>query len=155
MGRLFDAVSALIGIRQEVSYEGQAAIELETIANPNETGVYPYSIQDGIIGISPIIESVIEDLKHNIQPGIISAMFHNTIADLSLDSIVNILNDVDCNTVVLSGGVWQNSLLLELTARLLREKDIKILMHRLLPPNDGCISLGQAVVAGMNYKRKI
>ncbi len=155
MGRLFDAVSALIGIRQEVSYEGQAAIELEAIAEPQETGVYPYSMQGDIINISPIFESLIIDLKHKIPPEIISARFHNTIAHLSLDTIVNIMNDVNCSTVALSGGVWQNSLLLAQTNSLLMEKGIKVLMHHLLPPNDGCISLGQAVIAGKNYKRKI
>ena len=154
MGRLFDAVSSLIGVRQEVSYEGQAAIELEAIADILEEGVYPYCIQDGIISVLPMFRSIIDDLRDQVSPAIISARFHNTIAHLSIDSIANIMNDVDCHTVALSGGVWQNSLLLSKMIALLQEKGIEILLHRLLPPNDGCISLGQAVIAGMNYKRK-
>lgn len=153
MGRLFDAVSSLIGIRQEVSYEGQAAIELESIADPQETGIYPYSIDERIIGVSPIISSILADLYNHVSPSIISARFHNTIVQLSIDSIVNIMNDVDCHTVALSGGVWQNSLLLALTVRSLKEKGLEVLTHQLLPPNDGCISLGQAVIAGKNFKR--
>jgi hydrogenase maturation protein HypF len=155
MGRLFDVVSSLIGIRQEVSYEGQAAIELEAMADPDEDGIYPYTIQDGIINVLPIINSIIADLKKNIFPKIISARFHNTIAELSIESTIKVLKEYDCDTVALSGGVWQNSLLLIKTVRLLKKNGINFILHRLLPPNDGCISLGQAVIAGLNHKRKI
>ncbi len=155
MGRLFDAVSSLIGIRQEVSYEGQAAIELEAMADPDEDGVYSFTIQDGIINVLPIINSIISDLTKNVFPKTISARFHNTIAQLSIESIENVMKEFECDTVALSGGVWQNSLLLTKTIRLLKKNGINFIIHRLLPPNDGCISLGQAVIAGLNYKRKI
>jgi hydrogenase maturation protein HypF len=155
MGRLFDAVSSLIGIRQEVSYEGQAAIELEAMADPDEDGIYPYIIQDGIINVLPIINLIIADIKKNVQSKIISARFHNTIAQLSIESIETVMKEFDCDTVALSGGVWQNSLLLTKTIHLLKKNGINFIFHKLLPPNDGCISLGQAVIAGKNYKRKI
>jgi len=153
MGRLFDAVSALIGIQQEVSYEGQAAIELEALADPAEKGHYTYSIDNGIILLESIFRSVIEDLEQDNTAGVISARFHNTIAQISCSSIVNIMADMSIDTVVLSGGVWQNSLLLNLTINVLREKGISVKLHSKLPPNDGCISFGQSIIAGINYKR--
>jgi hydrogenase maturation protein HypF len=155
MGRLFDAVSSMIGICQEVSYEGQAAIELEAMADPDEDGIYPISIIDGIIHISPIMNSIIADLKANVLPKTISSRFHNTIAQFSIESVIKVIKEFDCDTVALSGGVWQNSLLLSKTIKLLKKNGINFIMHNLLPPNDGCISLGQAVIAGLNYKRKI
>jgi hydrogenase maturation protein HypF len=154
MGRFFDAVSALIGIRQEVSYEGQAAIELEALADPMENGHYPYSIDNGIISLKSIFRSIINDFEHDKTAEVISARFHNTIAQISFSSIKNIIEDKNIDTVVLSGGVWQNSRLLNLTVDVLKEKGISVKLHSKLPPNDGCISFGQSIIAGINYKRK-
>ena len=154
MGRLFDSVSSLIGLRQEISYEGQAAIELEAIADPNEDGVYPYEIEAGIIYPTLMFRQIIMDLNNDMNPSVISARFHNTIASLSVEMIKHIISDTTISAVALSGGVWQNSALLSKTSRLIREMGLKSLIHTLLPPNDGCISLGQAVIAGCYQKRK-
>lgn len=154
MGRLFDAAAALIGVRQEISYEGQAAIEMEALADPDEKWTYPFSIEDGIIQVKPLFMAIIEDQKRQISKNIIAARFHNTVANLSKQIVVNIMEETGCKTVALSGGVWQNSLLMEITTHLLNGVGVELLLHRLLPPNDGCVSLGQAVVAGMITKRK-
>lgn len=154
MGRLFDAVAALIGIKEEVSYEGQAAIELETIADPVENGHYNYAITNGIVSLGSIFGSIVDDLKAGQSKERISARFHNTIANLSYSAIVNIMERTGFDTVVLSGGVWQNSLLLDLTANLLEKNKINTKIHTKLPPNDGCISFGQSIIAGSITKRK-
>ncbi len=153
MGRLFDAVSSLIGIRQEVSYEGQAAIEMEAVADPDETGVYNYGINDGRIIIKPLLNDILSDLVQKMPVEIISSRFHNTVIKFSIDCILDIIKRTEINTVSLSGGVWQNSLLLTKMLNVLEELGIKTLLHTKLPPNDGCISLGQAVIAGSKMKR--
>ncbi len=154
MGRLFDAVSALIGIRQEVSYEGQAAIEMEALANLSETGVYNYSINVGIVALQPLLLDIVNDLSQKVPTEIISARFHNTIVKFSLECIMDIIDTSGSRLVALSGGVWQNCFLQNKMVEKLKNAGINPLLHTKLPPNDSCISLGQAVIAGSRMKRK-
>ena len=149
MGRLFDAASALIGIRQAVNYEGQAAIEMEAILDPQETGYYPTGFDSSTteINLKPLWEALIEDLQKNTPSPILSARFHNTIAQLSLEVCLAIQSIRNIKTVVLSGGVWQNRYLLKKTHTLLTNNQLTVLTHQRVPANDGGIALGQLMIA--------
>ena len=152
LGRLFDGVSSLVGIRHTVSYEGQAAVELEMAAVADEP-VNPYPIvckkQDGIyrIAVSPMIKAVIDDLHRGIGAGRISLRFHRTLIRLFSDLCAVLREDTGCNRVALSGGVFQNALLLSGMSRELDEKGFTVYAHARVPCNDGGISFGQAAVA--------
>jgi hydrogenase maturation protein HypF len=157
MGRLFDAVSSLIGVRQQVNYEGQAAIELEAITDPDERGIYHFDIlqeTNSPIRISsvPLIHSVINDLRCGVSPGVISARFHNGVAVLISEICQQLKRECDLNQVALSGGVFQNVTLLDKTLKLLTKAGFKVFTHHLVPPNDGGIALGQAAVAQFMVK---
>lgn len=147
MGRLFDAVSALTGIRCMVNYEAQAAIELQSAADPDEPGSYDFDREDGVIHPDPVFASIIADLQAGNPPGVISARFHNGLARAVRDVSIELRERYDMDKVALSGGVWQNTLLLENTLALLREAGFTVLTHRRVPANDGGLSLGQAVIA--------
>jgi hydrogenase maturation protein HypF len=136
MGRLFDAVAALCGLRDEVTYEGQAAIELEAVADPGERGAYEMPGLDA----RPTILGVMEDLGRGTDPGVISARFHNAVARATAAACTEEL-------VVLSGGVFQNRLLLRTTRDALEAAGHRVLVPERLPPNDGGVSYGQAAVA--------
>ncbi len=143
-GRLFDAVSSIIGIRQITKYEGQAAMELEfSIDNIKTEEIYPFKIyQKGniyIIDWSPMILNIIEDKKRNMLVGEISAKFHNTLSEI----IVDIVKRINQERVVLSGGCFQNKYLTEKTIDKLKNKNFKVYWHQRIPPNDGGIALGQ------------
>jgi len=158
IGRLFDAVSALIGIRQVVNYEAQAAIELEAVVDPTEDGWYQCQIFNPEISSTPLSDSrsadtgtIIYQIYADILAGCsiptIAARFHNTLAKLVLDVCQEIRVEQGIQKVVLSGGVWQNMTLLEKTLKLLFKHDFQVYTHRRVPPNDGCIALGQAAIA--------
>jgi hydrogenase maturation protein HypF len=156
MGRLFDAVAAISGVRQEVNYEAQAAIEFEMLADPNESGYYPFEISPSgesdliQIEIKALLESLILDINKDVPVPIISARFHNAVAQMVLDVVVTIRNNTSLNDVALSGGVWQNNTLLHKTIDLLVKHQFSVFIHNRVPANDGGISLGQAVIA--NYQ---
>ncbi len=152
MGRLFDAVSALIGVRMEISYEAQAAIELEALADEAELGYYPWRLEGSQIDMRATLEAILEDLAKDETQAVISARFHNTIAHLSLAIAKVIRERYKINRMALSGGVWQNGYLLRRTLPLLRNAGFEPLVHRFTPPNDECISLGQAVITAYRYK---
>jgi hydrogenase maturation protein HypF len=136
MGRLFDAVAALCGLREEVTYEGQAAVELEAIADPDERGAYDMPGLDA----RPAILAVAAD---RADPAIVSARFHNTVARATAEALTAAGEEV----VVLSGGVFQNRRLLTATRERLEAAGHRVLVPERLPPNDGGISYGQAAVA--------
>jgi hydrogenase maturation protein HypF len=156
MGRLFDAIAALIGVRSVIEYEAQAAIDLETCAGEasDETGSYPFSVveQDGasIIKIHDLIVAVIKDLHAKRTKPIIAARFHNTIARMILELCQSISDKTGINVVALSGGVFQNRLLLRKAKALLESTGLKVYTHHQVPSNDGGISLGQVVVANFS-----
>jgi hydrogenase maturation protein HypF len=153
MGRLFDAVSSLIGVCQHITYEGQAAIELEMAVDPHENRAYPFMIKPGIddqgkiIDPQPMFDDLITDWLKGIPVPILAARFHNGVARLAVEICQEIKQSHGVSTVALSGGVWQNRYLLQKTAQSLKQLDYRVLIHRSLPPNDGCIALGQALVA--------
>ena len=151
MGRLFDVVSSLLGLRQSITYEAQAAIELETLADTAELGYYPWRIDGEEINMKPIIESILNDLENCIGKDVIAARFHNTVAQLALNIAQNIRQDFGINHFVLSGGVWQNQLLLERTLLLFKNEGLQALIHQQLSPNDGCVAFGQALITAYKY----
>jgi len=151
-GRLFDAISSLIGIRDEISYEGQAAMELESFCTSGIKDRYKFSIyKEGekfIIDPQEIFINIIEDLKRGIGKDIIAVKFHNTVAEFTVNLCGKIREDTGINKIALSGGVFQNKYLTEKVLYLLEDKGFKVFIQRKVPTNDGGISLGQAVVAG-------
>jgi hydrogenase maturation protein HypF len=152
MGRLFDGVAALAGVRQRVNYEAQAAIEFETMADPNEKGVYPYEIGEDILDPTPIIGVVVKDIREGTVASIISARFHNTIAVMVKQTCKKLRQQTKINTIALSGGVWQNMVLLQKTLKALRTEQFEVLIHSKVPANDGGLALGQAAIAGYRVK---
>lgn len=151
-GRLFDAVSSLIVVRDEVSYEGQAAMEMESICASEIEERYGFDIykENGefIIGPEKIFKEIISDLKKGINKEIIASKFHNTVADFTVNLCGKIRENTNLNKVALSGGVFQNRYLTERIISLLKRDGFRVYIQRKVPPNDGGISLGQAVVAG-------
>ncbi|MBM4432553.1 MAG: carbamoyltransferase HypF [Chloroflexi bacterium] len=154
-GRLFDAVSAISGVRQEIGYEAQAAIELEMMAPDKtgkiEVGSYPFSIieseKNRIVKLGDLISAVVQDVSSEVPVPQISLKFHNTVAEMMVKMCQLIAQDTGINRVALSGGVFQNRLLLKLAKSSLQKEGFDVLIHRLVPCNDGGISLGQAVIA--------
>ncbi len=151
MGRLFDAVSALIGVRQEISYEAQAAIELEALADASEVGYYPWRLDGKLIDVKSTLEAILSDLANGTAPQVISARFHNTITNLSLDLAQRISRDYGIDQIALSGGVWQNQVLIEKVIERFKQHEIQPLVHRLTPTNDGCVAMGQALITAYRY----
>jgi hydrogenase maturation protein HypF len=153
MGRLFDGVAFLLSIRDEVHYEGQAAVELEMMAENDASDTYAFRIENPerpmIIDPIDIIREIVRDLSHNIPPSRISGKFHRTIARMIVDVCKAIRSEEALSRVVLSGGVFQNMTLLGAVATGLKESGFEVYTHRLVPPNDGGLSLGQAVIGHM------
>jgi hydrogenase maturation protein HypF len=151
-GRLFDAVSSLAGVRQEINYEAQAAIELEVLAKEGieEAYTFEYSAEEAdvqTIDATPLIRAVVADVQNNEPSGVIAAKFHNGLALMIRDTCVRLREETGLNEVALSGGVFQNVTLLTNVVPLLREAGFTVYTHRLVPPNDGGLSLGQAMIA--------
>ena len=147
-GRLIDAVSAICGVRARVNYEGQAAVELEAVADRAERGSYPLPLTDGeplLLDARPTVLAVLDDLDAGAP--LVSARFHNALAGAAAAACVRIAEGRALDTAVLSGGVFQNRLLLERTGELLSAAGLRVLTPVRLPANDGGISYGQAAVA--------
>jgi hydrogenase maturation protein HypF len=147
MGRLFDAVSALCGVRTVAIYEGQAAVELEGVADPAERGAYPMPAGGRVLDARETIAAARDDLDRGTLASLVSARFHNAVAAATAAACARIAEAGGLDRVVLSGGVFQNRLLLERTAERLEPCGLRVLVPRLLPPNDGGISYGQAAIA--------
>jgi hydrogenase maturation protein HypF len=147
MGRLFDAVSALCGLRQTVNYEAQAAVELEACLDPGEVGQYSFSVECDQFNAAPVVASIVADLHSGLTAGRISARFHNGLAALVVELCSMARSASGCEKVGLSGGVWQNMSLLSRTVPRLRKAGFEVLIHSKVPANDGGLALGQAAVA--------
>jgi hydrogenase maturation protein HypF len=152
-GRLFDAVASLVGLRNRVSYEGQAAIELEALAEESETClVYPFALhgegEGAIIDFCPMVQALVRDSAEGREPAAMARAFHNTLAAATAAACDGIRKKTGMERVALSGGVFQNKLLTEGILSLLTERGFQVFIQRLAPPNDGGLALGQAIIAG-------
>lgn len=167
MGRLFDAVSSLVGVRHVSAYEAQAAIELEAVAatadgaDPSAAGGYAFGLVDreGLLEMdpTPVLRAIAADVKAGVPVPVIASEFHEGVArgvravvqstrvQSTSGSVRSAGASAPATTVVLSGGVFQNVRLLGRTVDLLTAGGFRVLTHRLVPPNDGGLSLGQAV----------
>ncbi|WP_425447356.1 carbamoyltransferase HypF [Dethiothermospora halolimnae] len=157
IGRLFDGVSAIVGYGNRVTYEGEGAIYLENIADKNETRRYGYDIETidekHIVNTDNIIKGVVEDINKGVSPSIISKKFHNTIIDFSFKVCGLIRDRFNIDKVALSGGVFQNEILLIGIYKKLVSKGFKVYTHKKIPCNDSGISLGQLIIANENYRK--
>jgi hydrogenase maturation protein HypF len=150
MGRLFDAVAALAGVRQHATYEGQAAIELESIVDPNVHTRYAFGLLDGepmLIDPAPVIGAIVADVRAGAPASTIAARFHHAVADAIVEVCLRQQCSTGLNRVALSGGVFQNTTLLSETVCGLHAAGFEVLTHRLVPPNDAGLALGQAAIA--------
>jgi hydrogenase maturation protein HypF len=166
MGRLFDAVGAMCGIAAEVTYEGQAAVELEAAAwrsrpdaaprsrpdaawrsRPDGAGAYEFELHGSELDPRPAIQAIANDLASGVDPAVVSAGFHAGVARATVSMLIHLASDRGLDTAVLSGGVFQNRLLLETIESGLTSHGLRVLVPELLPPNDGGISYGQAAIA--------
>lgn len=150
LGRLFDGVAAIVGLRSSVYFEGQAAMELEMVAHAGHQGIYPYEWNDNnvfTVAFAPIIRGIVADIHAAVPTPIISAKFHATLIRLFTELCDQIRNNNGLDRIALSGGVFQNSILLSGLCRELEEKGFSVYTHTNVPANDGGISLGQAVAA--------
>ena len=147
VGRLFDAVASLLGVRQVVSYEAQAAMELEALAEEGVVETYPFSIRGEQIDPAPLLAALLADLQRGESPGRMAARFHRAVARMVVEVCRALRERTGLERVALSGGVWQNMLLLRLTLEGLEEAGFAVLIHRQVPTNDGGLALGQAAVA--------
>jgi len=151
MGRLFDAVSALLDVRQIATYEAQAAIELEQIAAPGQANSLSYNFDIEatgdmqIVRVAALFEGLLRDIERGIPTPEIALRFHVTVAQMIVAVCERLRAVTGITTVTLSGGVFQNRLLLELTIPLLEKHRFDVLQHQQAPCNDGGVSLGQAV----------
>jgi hydrogenase maturation protein HypF len=151
-GRLFDAVAALLGVRDRISYEGQAAIELEQLVDLAEPGAYGAALVSRQARFevrgADLVRAAAEELARGVPRETIAARFHNGVAEAIQRGCEAVRTRTGLDAVALSGGVFQNVVLLERTADRLDARGFRVLRHRQVPPNDGGISLGQAVIAG-------
>jgi hydrogenase maturation protein HypF len=173
MGRLFDAVAALLGVRREVTYEAQAAMELESLAwDGSDARAYPWALRretgvqalghvppmvtgTTVIEVGPLLRGVLDDVEQGVNRADIAYRFHVTMAELLVSVCSALRDDTGLQQVALSGGVFQNRLLLELVLPRLEASGLRALLHRLVPANDGGVSLGQAYVAQMSADQEI
>jgi len=151
MGRLFDLVASLLDLRHAVTYEAQAAIELESLADFTEVGYYPWEIDNTEINVKSTIQSILSDIRNAVDKPIVAARFHNTIAQMGLELSRKIKQKTGIDQIVLSGGVWQNHFLLTKMITLLEQNGFKALVHKQTPPNDGCVAFGQALITSYRY----
>ncbi len=159
MGRLFDAAASLAGIRQVVNYEAQAAIEFEAALDPAYQGTIAFDWNSDhhtdlpiVIDPHPLIAAFVEGIHTQTPVSILSAMFHNSVAQMVLDICQNLSRRYGISDVVLSGGVWQNMHLFEMVVHGLYRCGLRAITHQQIPANDGGISVGQAAV-GNWYKK--
>ena len=150
MGRLFDAVSSAAGLTQEASYEGEAAVHLESVANRRCSLAYSIAMDGFLIDDIDLFRQVTEDIKNGVTPDTISSKFHNYLASV----ILEICKKSGIRNVALSGGVFQNHLLLDKAFRLLKENNFKAYTNFKVPVNDGGISLGQAYLAALKFRKE-
>jgi len=163
LGRLFDGVAAITGIRRQVHYEGQAAMEMEMRVPDDRSPLhgrktFPYELPPGGRGpipVRPIIAGVVSAIARGASAPEISARFHWTVIRLFADICTQLRKETGLDRVALSGGVFQNRVLLKGLTDALETKGFLVYSHRLVPSNDGGLALGQAVAAAAMYKKQL
>ncbi|HTS17752.1 MAG TPA: carbamoyltransferase HypF [Verrucomicrobiae bacterium] len=157
-GRLFDAVAAYLGLCDMASYEGQAAVRLESIADPRVREQYPFLVETRerpwVLDFGPTIRAIVADRRQRVATRDISAKFHNTMAAAVVQACRLVRGQRELNVVALSGGVFQNELLLRRTVEALQSHHFRVFTNTAVPPNDGGLALGQAAVAVERMKRR-
>ncbi|MBE3089592.1 MAG: carbamoyltransferase HypF [Actinobacteria bacterium] len=153
MGRFFDSVSSILNLTHIASYEGEAAIHLEMISEENIKDGYQVEIEDFVIDDYLIFNQIIFDLKNNVAAPVVSAKFHNTLAKAVLDISVKAKKNFGTNIIALSGGVFQNNLLISRCFELLKKSNFNVYSKFKVPVNDGGISLGQAYIGALASKQ--
>jgi len=154
-GRLFDAVASLLGVRHRVGYEAQAAIELEALAVTADQQLIravrlePFGLTDGVIDHRPVIRSLVAAQRSGQPPQALALAFHRALAYVVARVAVSLCERTGIRVVGLTGGVFQNVLLLRACVERVQAAGLRVLTHRVVPPNDGGLSLGQAVVAAL------
>lgn len=150
-GRLFDAVAALVGLGEPITYEGQAAIRLEAMARGDSDAEYAFELDSDHelweLSFAPAVRGIVADLTEGVAAGAVAARFHSTVAAGVAATCEAVRRREGIGAVALSGGVFQNRRLLRETQRLLERGGLRVYSHCVTPPNDGCIALGQAAVA--------
>jgi hydrogenase maturation protein HypF len=158
-GRLFDAASALLGVCREVTYDAQAAIELESLVDAGVRRAYPYDVRsDGgrlVVDAAPAVRALAADALAGVAPSECAAAFHNTVVSFCVEAAGAVARERGIKTIALSGGVFQNRFLLRSLDRALESRGLRVLLNREVPANDGGVSLGQAVVAAWRLARGI
>lgn len=147
MGRLFDAAAALVGVRQVVSYEAQAAIELEALVDPAVEDLYPFAWVGETVDMGPALAQMVKEWGAGVPASTLSARFHNAIAAMTAAVCRRLRQRYQAREAALSGGVWQNATLLQRTVRELEKDGFVVYIHETTPTNDGGLALGQAAVA--------
>ena len=153
MGRLFDAVAALTGVRSDAMYEGQAAIELEALADRTERGAYRFALVGSdpvVIDPEPVVRAILDDLATGVSAPAISARFHHAVVDASVNVAVSACARAGVRHVACCGGVFMNRIVLAGVVAGVEAAGLTVLIHRDLPMNDGAVSYGQTVVAWAN-----
>ncbi|NPA16092.1 MAG: carbamoyltransferase HypF [Deferribacteres bacterium] len=153
MGRLFDAVASLAGIKQTSSFEAQQAMLLEAEAEETDES-YHFFVEGKLIHWEPVIREIIEDVKKGKPPSLISSKFHNAVVNLIVECALRLREGEKINRMVLSGGVFQNRYLTGKTVRKLEELGFNVLINQKVPPNDGGISLGQAFAGYLLWRKR-
>jgi hydrogenase maturation protein HypF len=146
-GRLFDAVASLIGLIQESDYHAEAPMLLESVVDEAVTDSYSYGFYNRCISFKPMFESIINDLNNSVSKSVIAAKFHNTLVDLVVETSLQMRNETGLNTIAVSGGTFQNKILLEKVERSLFEHKFDVFTSSKIPSNDGGIALGQLIIA--------
>ncbi|MGB7948130.1 MAG: carbamoyltransferase HypF, partial [Candidatus Binatia bacterium] len=155
-GRLFDAVASIAGLRHEVNYEGQAAIELEMAALEGISESYPFEVGPGDpweVDMRPVVARIVEEVQRKVPIGLMAAKFHNTVVALIIEVCRRLRLTDGLNLVCLGGGTFQNAYLLERLVPALRDRGFEVYLNRKVPTNDGGIAFGQAAVANAMVQR--
>jgi hydrogenase maturation protein HypF len=154
-GRLFDAVASLLGLRDRISFEGQAAMELEALADCEADRIYPTTVAEGdgsmVVHTTDVVRGVVEDLLRQAPASLIAVRFHATLADVLARVCERIRARTGLDAVALSGGVFQNAWLLEAAMSRLEAAGFRVYTHRQVPTNDGGLALGQAAIAARRH----
>lgn len=149
MGRLFDGVSSLLGVCQDVTYEGQAAIELEHVARGGTSGVVTadFDVRDGVLNPAPVVAGMVEGLRDGVGVADLAVAFHDAVVRATVAAAAECALAAAIPTIGLTGGVFVNRLLLEGIRKGLQDRGFEVLTHRVVPCNDGGLALGQAAIA--------